>query len=110
MTQLDRIEMKTDLLFGAFSNQIMAGEFLQAFHGETQKKDGNQDIIAQAEELFKVHNKNMEDSISYYSEMFGASSNENIVSLIKELVDAKAEPEAVTEASATSSHTSEKVD
>ena len=108
MSQLDRVEMKLDFIFGIMSNQTMASEFLQAYHGETAKKDGgDQVIVKKAEEMFLYHNKNVKDSISYFVEFFGADSNQRIVELVQENV--ANEPEPVAKPETASNHTSEKV-
>jgi len=109
MTQLDRIEIKLDFLFGIMSNELMATEFLQTYHGESGKKDGDNDIIEKSKEMFQYHNKNVKDSITYFVEIFGQESNDRIIDLIKENMDKDGEPEPATKVETVGSNTSEQV-
>jgi len=98
-TQLDRVEAKLDLVFGMFSNQLMASQAIEAFQA-TQGKDDEQskDINAKSESAFRHHNKNMMDSVDYYISLFGAQSNEKLVKLLREAGYGEAKNEAPSEA------------
>ncbi len=112
MSQLDRVEMKLDFIFGIMSNDTMATEFLQAFHGEREKgKKADEVIVNKAEEMFKYHHKNVKDSITYFVELFGKESNDRIHEIILDIQkEAETEPEATADVKTASAHTSEKVD
>jgi len=87
-TQLDRIEAKIDLLFGTFSNDLLAKQAIDAYHAVAAKKDpgeNEKNIMAQSEQAFKNHNKSMIDSISYYIDLYGSAANEKLVKLLDAL-------------------------
>jgi hypothetical protein len=117
LTQLDKIEIKLDFLFGIISNDKMAVDFLTAYQGEMNQENPNDEIIKKTEEMFQYHTKNIKDSIAYFVEIFGKESNDRIVGLIHEVMEMKENeaseqkgPDTVVEPASKSTHTSEKVE
>lgn len=120
LSQLDRIEMKIDFLFGLISNKNMAEEFLQAYQLESQKPEDqrNAEVRGKAEKMFRFHHKNLKDSIQYYVEMFGQESNDKVIATLEAMgynleeteTPVQAEPAPVTNVEASGSHTSETED
>ena len=96
--QNDRIEAKLDLIFGMFSNQLMASQAIEAFQATQGKEDEqSKEINTKSESAFRHHNKNMMDSVDYYISLFGADANAKLVDLLQE-AGYGAKNEAPTEA------------
>ena len=88
---MDRMEAKIDLLFSVMANDFLGKQALQVYHSISDNmKEGDEDnesikeVLKKSLESYKHHNDMVNDSISYYYELFGEESNESLVEMLKE--------------------------
>lgn len=114
LSQLERMEMKIDFMFGVMSNENMAQEFLSVYREESSKgEQADKELLTKAESMFRYHHKNVKDSVQFYVDLFGAASNEKIVGLLTDLgynntPEEGKEPAVVAEVDISGENTSEK--
>ena len=98
---VEKVGVKVDLLFGAYSNQTLAQQAVEAansVHKQAKAGADGPDEAAKAyldklQQIFTEHQRNVSDSIDYYIRLYGEETNEKVVKLMDEWNEANPEPE-----------------
>lgn len=115
LNDVERVEVKLDLIFGMLSNQVFASQAIEAYQAVAGQEDEQSKEVAQkSADAFKHHNKNLIDSVDYYINLFGQAANDKLVGILKAKGYKEAPegdtPEPVTDVQTSGSRKSVKVE
>ena len=122
MSKIEQLETKVDLLFSVIANKFLAEQAIQVFQSiqdnmdtEDADKEALQEVLKKSMESYKHHSESVNDSVTYYYDLFGEESNKNMVSRLKDAgldtnPDEQKEPEPLTSVKSSGSNTSERDD
>jgi len=111
------LETKIDLLFSVLANDFLGRQATQVFQSiqenmgdaKESEKEALDEVLKKSMESYKHHSEAVNDSVSYYYELFGEESNSRIAKMVSDLPSDQ-EKTPVSKVTGSTERKSERVD